>query len=63
MSGVDEVAVKKLRGASPSAADLALFRREAATLCALRHRHIVQYYGACAEPGTLFFVTELMKGR
>ena len=28
----------------------------------LHHRNIVQFYGACLEPGALFFVTELMKG-
>lgn len=28
----------------------------------LHHRNIVQFYGACLEPRTLFFVTELMKG-
>ena len=28
----------------------------------LHHRNIVQFYGACLEPGSMFFVTELMKG-
>ena len=28
----------------------------------LHHRNIVQFYGACLEPGAMFFVTELMKG-
>ena len=28
----------------------------------LHHRNIVQFYGACLEPGNMFFVTELMKG-
>lgn len=27
----------------------------------LHHRNIVQFYGACLEPGSMFFVTELMK--
>jgi len=30
-------------------------------LRSLHHRNIVQFYGACLEPGSLFFVTELMK--
>lgn len=28
----------------------------------LHHRNIVQFYGANLEPGSMFFVTELMKG-
>lgn len=31
-------------------------------LRSLAHRNIVQYYGACLEPGSLFFVMELMRG-
>ena len=27
----------------------------------LHHRNIVQFYGACLEPSSMFFVTELMK--
>ena len=29
----------------------------------LHHRNIVQFYGACLEPTSMFFVTELMKVR
>ena len=32
------------------------------TLHALRHRNIVQFYGACLEPDCLAIVTELMNG-
>lgn len=63
MNDVDEVAVKRMKTASPSAADLALFTKEVQVLRSLHHRNIVQYYGACMEPGCLFFVTELMKGK
>ena len=28
----------------------------------LHHKNIVQFYGANLEPGSMFFVTELMKG-
>ena len=28
----------------------------------LHHRNMVQFSGACLEPGAMFFVTELMKG-
>jgi serine/threonine protein kinase len=31
------------------------------TLAQLHHRNIVQFYGACLETGSMFFVTELMK--
>lgn len=33
------------------------------TLAKLHHRNIVQFYGACLEVGSMFFVTELMKVR
>ena len=32
------------------------------TLRLLRHRNIVQFYGACLEPDCLFIVTELLAG-
>lgn len=35
----------------------------AQTLAKLHHRNIVQFYGACLETGSMFFVTELMKAR
>ena len=31
-------------------------------LHALRHRNIVQFYGACLEPDCFFIATELMTG-
>ncbi|EFN52644.1 hypothetical protein CHLNCDRAFT_138527 [Chlorella variabilis] len=67
MNGVDEVAVKCIKAEVPSDAELATFHQEVQLLAGLRHRNIVQasthgYYGACLEPGSLFFVTELMKG-
>eukprot|EP00879_Flechtneria_rotunda_P033351 GHRR01036928.1.p1 GENE.GHRR01036928.1~~GHRR01036928.1.p1 ORF type:complete len:175 (+),score=52.84 GHRR01036928.1:478-1002(+) len=39
-----------------------LFLKEVQTLAKLHHRNIVQFYGACLETGSMFFVTELMKG-
>lgn len=50
-----------LQAASPSRQELQLFLQEVQTLAQLHHRNIVQFYGACLEPGSLFFVTELMK--
>jgi hypothetical protein len=38
-----------------------LFLKEVQTLAKLHHRNIVQFYGACLEMGSMFFVTELMK--
>ena len=37
-------------------------RAQVRVLRKLHHRNIVQFYGACLEPGAMFFVTELMKG-
>lgn len=36
--------------------------QEVSTLRMLRHRNIVQFYGACLEPDCFFIVTELMQG-
>ena len=36
--------------------------QEVTTLRMLRHRNIVQFYGACLEPDCFFIVTELMQG-
>jgi serine/threonine protein kinase len=46
---------------SPSRKELELFLKEVQTLAKLHHRNIVQFYGACLETGSMFFVTELMK--
>lgn len=40
-----------------------MFLKEVQTLAKLHHRNIVQFYGACLEMGSMFFVTELMKVR
>jgi serine/threonine protein kinase len=48
---------------SPSRKELELFLKEVQTLAKLHHRNIVQFYGACLETGSMFFVTELMKVR
>ncbi|KAK9786899.1 hypothetical protein WJX73_000622 [Symbiochloris irregularis] len=62
MNGVDEVAVKLVKAEKPSPKEMALFHKEVRVMRSLHHRNIVQFYGACLEPRTLFFVTELMKG-
>eukprot|EP00891_Asterochloris_glomerata_P003410 jgi/Astpho2/3410/e_gw1.00054.45.1_t len=62
MNGCDEVAVKLVKADKPSPKDMILFHKEVRILRKLHHRNIVQFYGACLEPGSMFFVTELMKG-
>ncbi|KAK9863425.1 hypothetical protein WJX84_000788 [Apatococcus fuscideae] len=62
MNGVDEVAVKLVKADTPSPQEMSAFRKEVRVLRQLHHRNIVQFYGACLEPGSMFFVTELMKG-
>eukprot|EP01025_Chloroclados_australasicus_P028487 TRINITY_DN2821_c1_g1_i7.p1 TRINITY_DN2821_c1_g1~~TRINITY_DN2821_c1_g1_i7.p1 ORF type:complete len:1255 (+),score=138.74 TRINITY_DN2821_c1_g1_i7:174-3938(+) len=62
MNRVDEVAVKVVKTDAPKPKELELFKKEVQILTGLRHKNIVQFYGACLEPGSLFFVTELMKG-
>ncbi|GMH35458.1 hypothetical protein BSKO_03326 [Bryopsis sp. KO-2023] len=62
MNNVDEVAVKVVKTEKPSPKELDLFLKEVQTLSSLHHRNIVQFYGACLEPGSMFFVTELMRG-
>ena len=58
---VDDVAVKviRLQGCDPRSA-VAQFKQEIDMISKLRHRHIVQFYGACIQPSCLFMVTELM---
>ncbi|KAK2075706.1 hypothetical protein QBZ16_001815 [Prototheca wickerhamii] len=60
--GVDEVAVKRIRSLSPTMAQLRTFHNEVDCLRRLCHRNIVQFYGACLQPESLFLVTELMAG-
>eukprot|EP00803_Ostreobium_quekettii_P007334 evm.model.scf_2083.2 EVM.evm.TU.scf_2083.2 scf_2083:17341-27167(-) len=62
MNNVDEVAVKVVKTDKPTNKELNLFLTEVRTLSQLHHRNIVQFYGACLEPGSMFFVTELMRG-
>ena len=59
--GVDDVAVKviRLQGCEPDSA-VAQFKQEIDTISRLRHRHVLQFYGACIQPSCLFMVTELM---
>ncbi len=58
--GVDEVAVKVIRISSCTPAVVAQFKAEIDLISKLRHRHIVQFYGACVQPQNLYMVTELM---
>ena len=57
--GVDEVAVKRIK-LGMNMKILGEFRKEVDLISQLRHRHIVQFYGACTQPDCLFMVTELM---
>ena len=58
---VDDVAIKviRLQGYDPLSA-VEQFKQEIDMISKLRHRHIVQFYGACIQPSCLFMVTELM---
>ena len=58
--GVDQVAVKVIRLRSSSVAT-AQFKQEIDLISKLRHRHILQFYGACIKPSCLYMVTELMQ--
>ncbi|CAD7696453.1 unnamed protein product [Ostreobium quekettii] len=62
MNNVDEVAVKVVKTDKPTNKELNLFLTEVKTLSQLHHRNIVQFYGACLELSSMFFVTELMRG-
>lgn len=57
--GVDEVAVKVIRLSRPEV--ISQFKEEIELISKLRHRHIVQFYGACIQPTSLYMVTELME--
>lgn len=58
--GVDEVAVKVIRIESSTSASKQ-FKNEIDMISKLRHRHILQFYGACIKPNCLYMVTELMQ--
>ena len=58
--GVDEVAVKVIRIQSTHRA-VEQFKQEIDMISKLRHRHILQFYGACIKPNCLYMVTELMQ--
>ena len=60
---VDDVAVKVIRlqaSVGDSRPAIAQFKKEIDIISKLRHRHILQFYGACIQPSCLFMVTELM---
>ena len=57
--GVDEVAVKVIKLSHPEV--VSQFKEEIELISKLRHRHIVQFYGACVQPSSLYMVTELME--
>ena len=59
--GVDEVAVKVIR-IQQQAATIEQFKHEIDLISKLRHRNILQFYGACIKPTCLYMVTELMQG-
>lgn len=57
---VDEVAVKVIRIESTPVV-INQFKQEIDIISKLRHRHILQFYGACIQPNCLYMVTELMQ--
>ena len=60
---VDDIAVKviRLQGCvGDPRSSIAQFKQEIDMISKLRHRHILQFYGACIQPSCLFMVTELM---
>ncbi len=59
--GIDEVAVKVIRLQASSFTAVAQFKQEIDMISKLRHRHILQFYGACVQPNCLYMVTELMQ--
>lgn len=54
---------RTLHGICHCAQLIRLFVVQVRVLRTLHHRNIVQFYGACLEPSSMFFVTELMKVR
>lgn len=61
LEGSPDLLALTWQAANPSEKDMEQFTMEVRVLRNLHHRNIVQFYGACLEPGSLFFVTELMK--
>lgn len=57
--GADEVAVKVIR-IQTNMSVIDQFKQEIDMISKLRHRHILQFYGACIKPSCLYMVTELM---
>jgi hypothetical protein len=57
--GVDEVAIKVIPINNTEAVDQ--FKTEIDLISKLRHRNILQFYGACIKPNHFYMVTELMK--
>ena len=57
--GVDEVAVKVIK--LQHTTSISQFKSEIDMISRLRHRHILQFYGACIKPLYLYMVTELMQ--
>lgn len=57
--GIDEVAVKVIHFVNPSSIDQ--FKSEIDLISKLRHKHILQFYGACMKPSFFYMVTELME--
>ncbi len=51
-----------MQKSAPNRKELETFLKEVAVLSRLRHRNVVQLYGACLQPDNLFLVTELMRG-
>ena len=59
MGGVDEVAVKVVHVNSPIL--IQQLKQEIDMISKMRHKHILQFYGACVDPSTVYMVTELMQ--
>ena len=58
--GVDEVAIKVIK-LENHASSIEQFKQEIDLISKLRHRNILQFYGACIKPHCLYMVTELMQ--
>ncbi len=58
--GIDEVAIKVIKIQNHTTS-IEQFKREIDLISKLRHRNILQFYGACIKPQCLYMVTELMQ--